>query len=49
MRLPEHYTTDQSRHPTFKIADYPLRVVIVKFYVLQSDPRFTILEQRCIN
>ena len=48
-RLPEYYTADQSRPPTTKFADYPLRVDGITIYYPQHDPRFPILAERFIT
>ena len=46
IRLPEYYTADQSRPPTPKVAEYPLRVDGITIYDPQNDPRFSILAER---
>ena len=46
IRLPENYTADQSRPPTPKFAEYPLRGDGITIYDPQNDPRFSILAER---
>ena len=49
IRIPEYYTTDQSRPPTPNFADYPLRVDGITIYDPQHDPRFPVLAERFIT
>ena len=46
IRLLEYYTADQSRPPTPKVAEYPLRVDGITIYDPQNDPRVSILAER---
>ena len=46
VRIPVYYTADQSRPPTSKFADYPLRIDGITIYDPQHNPRFPILAER---
>ena len=48
VRIPEYFTTDHSRPPTF-CSDYPIRVDGNTIYDPQNDPRFHILTERFIT
>ena len=49
VRLPEYFTADNSRTPTPKFADYPLRVAGITIYEPRFAPRFTLLAERFIH
>ena len=49
IRLPEYFTTDNSRPPNPNFADYPLRVGGITINEPRFDPRFTLLAQRLIH
>ena len=49
VRLPEYFTSDNSRPPTPNFADYPLRFDGITIYESRPDPRFTLFAQRFIN
>ena len=49
VRLPEYFTTDNSRPPTPNFAEYPLLVDGIPIYEPRFDPRFTLLAERFIH